>query len=292
MKLFKKVLAVTTLLTLAFSAVPASAATDVIDFEDGNTAEITNKYVKVDNDIDVLLEYSDGSAPTLVLNSFVDGNNKVVSRWYNTGNKYLINTNQTTNKYIENFTFTNIKTNYTLIYNTTLTRDLKTIRNCKFAGIMGDGYVIYGSSSVYSGVIDGLVVNIKGNDLHLLHDYTTNDHWNCNIKLETSATWINSIYAGDRDQIWHDSFFDITAPNLTAMKSGSGRSSYNNCVLDIKSNGELTFDTRNTMVSIFNSTNAPNATGTADKMVGVDATHWLDADYLADTVGFNIVESE
>lgn len=38
MKLFKKVLAVTTLLTLAFSAVPASAATDVIDFEDGNTA--------------------------------------------------------------------------------------------------------------------------------------------------------------------------------------------------------------------------------------------------------------
>jgi LPXTG-motif cell wall-anchored protein len=36
MKLFKKVLAATTVLTLAFSAVPVSAATDVIDFEDGN----------------------------------------------------------------------------------------------------------------------------------------------------------------------------------------------------------------------------------------------------------------
>ena len=53
MKLFKKVLAVTTLLTLAFSAVPASAATDVIDFEDGNTAGFSSNKTpegKVDGD--------------------------------------------------------------------------------------------------------------------------------------------------------------------------------------------------------------------------------------------------
>lgn len=251
-------------------------------------------YVKVGDNIDVMQEYDDGSAPTLVLNGYVDGDNKTISRWYNNGSRYLINSNNTADKYIENAIFTNIKTNYSLIYNQTSARygEHTIVRNCKFAGIMGDGYIFDGSNSNNNAMINGVVVNIKGNDLHLLKDYTSQDHSNCNIKLETSATWLNYIYAGDRDQKWYDSYFDITASNLTSIKSGDGRVSFDNCVLDIKSDGAFTFDTRNSMLSIFNSTNAPNAVGTAGKIVGVDDTHWLDANYLANTVGFNIVGDE
>lgn len=251
-------------------------------------------YVKVGDNIDVMLEYSEGNAPTLVLNGYVDGDGKTISRWYNTGSNYLININNTADKYIENAIFTNIKTTYSLVYNQTSARygEHTAIRNCKFAGIMGDGYVFDGSNSNNNAMINGVVVNIKGNDLHLLKDYTSQNHSNCNIKLETNATWLNYIYANDRDQKWYDSYFDITAPNLTSIKGGDGRVSFDNCVLDIKTDGTFTFDTRNSMLSIFNSTNAPNAVGTAGKIVGVDDTHWLDAEYLEYTVGFNIVEEE
>lgn len=252
-------------------------------------------YVKVANDIDVLAEYPDGDAPTLTLGAYIDGDNHTISRWYCTGQRYMITTNNTGDKYIENAIFTNIKTSYSLVYNQTSARygEHTAIRNCKFAGIMGDGYVFDGSGSNNNAMINGVVVNIKGNDLHLLKDYTTQNHSNCNIKLVTNAHWIYYIYANDRDQKWYDSYFDITAPNLTSIKGGDGRVSFDNCVLDIKTVCEdFTFDTRNSTISIFNSTNAPGANGTAGKIVGVDDTHWLDAAWIADNVGFNIVEEE
>ena len=45
-------------------------------------ANENDKYIKIEDDIEVLLEYPDGDAPTLVLNSYVDGDNKTISRWY------------------------------------------------------------------------------------------------------------------------------------------------------------------------------------------------------------------
>lgn len=250
------------------------------------------KYVRVGNNIDVLAEYSDGSAPTLVLNSFVDGDGRTISRWYNTGEKYLIRTRNTT--CISNTNFTNIKTNYSLIYNLSDGNSNHiTIQNCKFAGIMGDGYVFAGTRDTRSGKIDGVAVNIKGGNLFLTFDYAEHSYGNCNIRLETSATGLFDIQTYNSES-FYDSYFDITAPNLTDMlvNPNSRHINFDNCVLDIRTNGAVTFDSGNSAISIFNSSHAPNAVGTAGKIVGVDNTHWLDAAYLADTVGFNIVGGE
>ncbi len=70
MKLLKKILAVTTVLALAYSVVPVSAATDVIDFEDGNFAGFDTNKTKdgaVDGDAFVLsvVDYN-GSKALLV----------------------------------------------------------------------------------------------------------------------------------------------------------------------------------------------------------------------------------
>ena len=250
-------------------------------------------YVKVGDNIDVMLEYSEGNAPTLVLNGYVDGDGKTISRWYNTGERYLITTNNTT--YIENAIFTNIKTNYSLIYNLSdYNPDHITVQNCKFAGIMGDGYVFAGQGDSSSGKIDGIAVNIKGGDLKFMYIGSSSgvSYSNLNIKLSTSTTRLceSNYYINSN---FNDSYFELDAPNLTEISNTPNRMIFfDNCVLDIKSDGAITFDSGNAMLSIFNSTNAPNAVETAGKIVGVDDTHWLDAEYLEYTVGFNIVEEE
>lgn len=257
------------------------------------------KYVRVGNNIDVMQEYDDGTAPTLVLNGSVDGDGKTISRWYNTGSNYLIRTKNST--VIENAIFTNIKTSYSLIYNLSdQNHDHITVSNCKFAGIMADGYIFDGSRDTRGGKVNRVAINIKGANLKLVYyGSSAGGVWwnNLNVKLDTSATILCERYYQDyfsNSSMFYDSYFDITAPNLTNISDSANnkRVSFENCVLDIKTDNAVTFDTANTTLSIFNSTNAPNAVGTAGKIVGVDDTHWLDAEYLEYTVGFNIVEEE
>lgn len=250
------------------------------------------KYVKVGNNIDVLTEYSDGSAPTLVLNSYVDGDNKTISRWYCTGQRYMITTNNTT--YIKNAIFTNIKTGWSLVYNVSdYDHEHITVQNCKFAGIMGDGYVFAGQGDTRSGKLDSITVNIKGGNLKLIYHggsfSFSNGNFNVKLKTSTSYLWDSNYYMTSS---FYDSYFELDAPNMTSMSNTSRYLNFDNCVLNLKSNGSITFDSGNSAISIFNSTNAPNAVGTAGKIVGVDDTHWLDAAWIANNVGFNIVAGD
>lgn len=260
----------------------------------------SDKYVKVANNINVIAEYPDGDAPTLVLNSNVDGDNKTINEWYCTGSRYMISTNNTLH-YIKNCIFTNIKTTYHLVsIQVPYGQDsFVVVNNCKFAGVMGDGYIFSPNVNRDSrnGTIQNVVINIKGNDLKLLYIGTGNDYphfYNFNVKLTTDASLLVYSYYSGRYIYFNDSYMEIDGHNINMYLSGesSKKVLFDNSVVDIKTNETLYFDSGNSLVSIFNSTHAPSAYGVTGKVIGVDDTHWLDADYLANTVGFNIVTGE
>lgn len=260
----------------------------------------TDKFIKVNNDIDVLLEYPDGDAPTLVLNGNVDGDNKTISRWYCTGSRYLITTGVSCH-YIKNCIFTNIKTTYHLVsIGVPSNQDsFVVVNNCKFAGIMGDGYIFSPNVNrdTRNGTVQNVVINIKGNDLKLLYIGTGNDYphfYNFNVKLKTNASQLLYSYYSSRYIYFNDSYIEVDGPNIELYLSGesSKKVIFDNSIVDIKTSNTLYFDSGNSLISIFNSTHAPSAQGVADKVIGVDNTHWLDADYLANTVGFNILTGD
>lgn len=249
------------------------------------------KYVKVANDIDVLAEYSDGSAPTLVLNSYVDGDNKSISRWYCTGQRHMITTNNTT--YIKNTIFTNIKTGWSLVYNVSDgNSDHITVQNCKFAGIMGDGYVFNGQGDTRSGKLDGITVNIKGGNLKLIYQGGPSgfSNGNFNVKLKTSASylWDSNYYMTSS---FYDSYFELDVPDMTSMSNSSRYLHFDNCVLDITTDEELVINGGNSVLSIFNKTHASKIDDIAGKIVGIDDVNWHNPTALAEA-GFNIVAGE
>lgn len=249
------------------------------------------KYVKVANDIDVLSEYPDGSAPTLVLNSYVDGDNKTISRWYCTGQRYMITTNNTT--YIKNAIFTNIKTSWSLVYNVSDgNSDHITVQNCKFAGIMGDGFVFDGQNDTRSGKLDRITVNIKGSNLKLIFQGGSAgfSNGNFNVKLKTSASylWDSRYYINSS---FYDSYFELDAPDMTSMSNTSRYLYFNNCVLDITTDEETVINGGNSVLSIFNSTNAPHINEIEGKIVGIEDVNWHNPTALAEA-GFNIVAGD
>lgn len=254
------------------------------------------KYVKVGNNIDVLTEYADGSAPTLVLNSYVDGDNKTISRWYCTGQRYMITTNNTT--YIKNTIFTNIKTGWSLVYNMSDgNSDHVTVQNCKFAGIMGDGYVFAGQGDTRSGKLDGITVNIKGSNLKLIYQggQAGFSNGNFNVKLKTSASylWDSNYYMTSS---FYDSYFELDVPNMTSMSNVSRYLNFDNCVIDLKTNAVVSpntfpFNTGNSMLTIVNNSHCPVSDATPNKILGVSDTNWHNAAFLA-SQGFNIVAGD
>lgn len=257
-------------------------------------ANIGGAYVKVGANIDVLTEYSDGSAPTLVLNGYVDGDNKTISRWYCTGQRYMVTTNNTT--YIKNTIFTNIKTGHSLVYNLSDGNSGHiTVQNCKFAGIMGDGFVFDGQADTRSGKLDGITVNIKGSNLKLIYQGGSSSfsNGNFNVKLKTSASylWDSRYYMTSS---FYDSYFELDASNMTSMSSsGSRYLNFDNCVIDLKTSAiespnTFPFDTGNSLLTIVNNSHCPVSDATPNKILGVSDTNWHNAAFLA-SQGFNIV---
>lgn len=250
----------------------------------------SEKYVKIDNDIDVLLEYPNGNAPKITLNAFVDGNDKTISRWYNTGNNYLIDTNSTYSAYIENVKFTNIRTSYSLIYNYTMSSNFSPIRNCTFAGLMQDGYVFNTYTGTATPPLRGITINIKGSNLRLLKDRTNNNHYNCNIKLKSNAASLYYNNTRNATTVFNDSYLDLDMPNLTQWEEeASAYMAFNNCALDIKTNSTLAMPTGNSVLSIYNQTHGPNLSSSdTSKIVGVADSDWLNLSALS-ALGFNTV---
>ena len=76
MKLFKRILVVIAVLTLTLSAIPASAATDVVDFEDGNFSSF---FIKEGDGDPALLSVVDfNGSKALFIDSQENGTPKVV----------------------------------------------------------------------------------------------------------------------------------------------------------------------------------------------------------------------
>lgn len=248
----------------------------------------SGKYVKIGNDINVLAEYPNGDVPTLVVNGYVDGDNKTISRIYNTENKHCISFNNSADSYIENTKFTNISTTYSLIDNSTSAQYHVTLRNCAFAGLMRDGYILNRTGS-YCGSVSGCSFNISGSDLHLVNDNYDNVYENCNIKVETSASWLCYNNARNRTATFDGCYLEISAPDLARFGDESSTyARFNNSVLDITTANAVGIDGNNSSVSIFNSTHAPNIATTGNTK-GVSDEKWLDVAYLQ-SIGFNIVE--
>lgn len=261
-------------------------------------ASNTDAYVKVANDIDVLAEYPNGDAPTLVLNGYVDGNNKTISRWYCTGSRYLITTN-TTCHYIKNCTFTNIKTGYNLVsIGVPYGQDSYiVINNCKFAGIMGDGYIFSPNENrdTRNGTIQNVAIDIKGNNLKLLYIGTGTDYphfYNFNVKLTSNASELLFSYYSTRHVFFNDSQLELHMPNITSIGNANAYCSFDNSILDLyNETNNVSFSSENANVSIFNKTHAPETTEIANKMVGILDANWHNVSALADA-GFNIVVGE
>lgn len=272
----------------------ATTWAELVTYASGN-----GNYVKVANNIDVLTEYPNGDAPTLVLNGNVDGDNKTISRWYCVESRYMIRTTNST--YIKDTIFTNIKTNGSLIYNLSDGNSGHiTVQNCKFAGIMGSGYVFDGQRDTRSGKLDSVTINIKGADLKLIYQGGQGgfSNSNFNVKLVTTANILCDMYYQGMTNIFYDSYFNIDAPNLTKISESAGynkKVNFDNCVIDLKTSAiespnTFPFDTGNSLLTIVNNSHCPVSDVTG-KILGVSDTNWYNATFLA-SQGFNIVAGE
>ena len=112
---------------------------------------------------------------------------------------------------------------------------------------------------------------------------------NCYVKIKSESTetklFKGSIVNGGRDsyfEIETDHFFDGATCSVI----------FENCVFDITTDVTFTFDIDATVPpSILRASHAPNGVG-LDKISAVTEEHWLDAPYLKEQLGFNIVVEE
>ena len=162
--------------------------------------------------------------PTLTINGYVDGDGHVLRGMYNTESKHCIVFNASYSGTLTNCEFPNIDTVFSLI-NNRVSSNRTTITNCKFAGKVASGYILNRPDD-YCGAISGCSFNIKGGDLHFSNEYRDNTHLNCNIKMQTSASWLIYNDAASRTTNFTNCYFTISAPNFTEFTADTGYDSY------------------------------------------------------------------
>ena len=250
----------------------------------------SGKYTQVGNDIDVLAEYPSGNVPTLSVRGYVDGNDCTLKGIYNTESKHIIAFSPSYNGLLENANFANINTSYSLIDNRASSASHVNIKNCKFAGKMQDGYILDRPESYYSGKVEGTSVNMKGGNMKLCNDYYNQTYTNCNIKIDTTATYLCNQNAYNYASIFLNCYMEINAPNLTEFgDSSTSFMKFDNTVLDLTTNNAVPFRVSdNAGISIFNSDHAPNMVTTGN-VKAVSTENWLNVSYLQG-IGFDIME--
>lgn len=246
------------------------------------------KYTKLGNDIDAMAEFPNGNIPQLVVKGNVDGDGHTINGVYNTESKTVIAFNASEVGILENTNFTNVNTSYSLI-NGISTQDNVIMRNCKFGGKMQDGYILQCSEGSQCGLLSGCSFNIKGGNLHFCYCYGNRTHSNCNIKMDTTATWLVAQYQIGATATFLNCYLDINAPNITEFTDDS-RSyvKFDNTVLDLTTAKAVPIRVdSNSGVSIFNSDHAPNITESGN-VKGVSTANWLNVSHLQ-SIGFDIV---
>lgn len=247
----------------------------------------SGKYLKIDNDINIIEEYPDGDMTQLVIKAVIDGNNKVISNWYYIGSDSLILISNAGAR-VNNLTFRNIYTSILVdrkgfIQTTTSGGSDYIFNNCNFSGVVNSSFC-WDTNRV--NLFKQCSFNLKctyDNKLFAGENHNVPTGISCYIKVHcTKACYIN-YYAW-----WIDSYFEITADDAVknSVMFRKDSTCFDNCVIDSYLTATETITGDSAAISIVNSTHAPNYS-VASNIALVDDTHWLDVSYLANTIGFN-----
>lgn len=259
-------------------------------------------YIKVGNDINIADEFPNGDAPKLYLtHAFIDGDGKIITNWYNTENKPMIECSGTSsssyikNPHIENLTIRNILATHPSSYFITThygTSDgIFMFYNCKFAGKCMGGFSKQADTGGNNDNFQRCSFNI---DCGASSFSYRSRFRSCKIKTKTSN---DSLFLyNDANQVIRDSYIiaEMTSDSAT-VKFNDTSTDYalNNCVIDITTNAVLTKIGKAVTtypISIINLAHAPNATEYAGNVAGVSGENWHNIAYLQ-SIGFLCVEN-
>lgn len=260
----------------------------------GNSSS-TKRYLKIMNDINISEEYTNGIlTDSLVCRSIdLDGNGKKISNWNKqTGYMFLVE-DEVGNECIHDLIFNNINVPVTADHFMRGNGVTDLFKNCIFRGQIAKPFIKnvsgYESVTVEFNGCNFYIKDIRTGSNNLFDDGGNHVKLkNCYFQYESTvsgpiftAFWNSSPMAGV------DSAFEMKLPNYTSTQLGSEQDvKFMNCTLDITTNAGLGINGYSEMISIFNLTHAPNASG--DNTVGITDENWLNTTALAEA-GFNVV---
>lgn len=254
-------------------------------------ADEQGAYITVGNDINITSEYPDGNMPTLEIDStHIDGNNKTISNWYKNTSGYCIewtNSNDATSD-IKNLILGNIipSSNVTAFCKT-VSHTVPVFENCGFYGdlnsIFKEGETALVKDCSFNFNLKKQVTQGEST----FYDFNGIIFENCYVILkDTTAVAQRHLFSNFyTNPFAKNSYFEVetTAASMTQYKQGQGAE---NSVFDIQASASWEWgNAEGYSCSIFNSTSAPNLTG-SNNVKAVDDTHWLDVAYLS-SIGFN-----
>lgn len=255
----------------------------------------TKRYLKIMNDINLSGEYTNGIlTDSIICRSIdLDGNGKKISNWNKQTGYTFVVADGVGNESIHDLEFNNINLPATADHFMRGNGVTDLFKNCIFRGQIAKPFLKnltdHENCHVEFNSCNFYIKDIRTGTNNLFDDAT--NHVNlksCYFQYESTvsgpvfAAWWNQSY-----QAGIDSAFEMKLPNYTQGTLGNEEDVYfTNCTLDITTNASLTINGNSEMISIFNSTHAPNASGT--NAAGISDENWLNTTVLAEA-GFNVV---
>ena len=258
-------------------------------------ASETDSVVYIDSDIDIMDEYPDGDMPSLTVNGTVEGNGFTISNWYHAAGWVSNYINFGANGVIKNLKMKNIycQTNGSYAFvGSTAHKTTYFFEDCEFTGIIVTGSFIratYVDDYLKHCSVNLLLKNNSGFS-YVGEAFSKNGKMdNCYVKIKSESTETN-LFKGSIVNGGRDSYFEIETDHF--YDEGTCSVIFENCVFDITTDASFTFDINsNVSPSILRVSHAPHAT-CLDKMHDVTEEHWLDASYLKNDIGFNIIAED
>lgn len=252
--------------------------------------------VNIDNDINITDEYPDGDMPALTVNGTIEGHGCTISNWYHTANWGSNYITFGDNGVIKNMKLKNIycqvQGSLAFANHPSGNKNGYYFEDCEFTGIIVTGMFIRG---YYVGdylkhcSVNLLLKNDAGFS-YVAQAFSKSGRMdNCYVKIKSESTE-TKLFKGSIVNGGRDSYFEIETEHF--FDGATCSVIFENCVFDITTNAQFTFDINsNVSPSILRASHAPNASCT-NKISAVTEEYWLDASYLKNTVGFNIIAED
>lgn len=280
-----------------------------------NPDSLSECYIKVGNDIDIVEEYPFGDMPVLDFgaNVFLDGDGKTITNWYYTGTEtYVIKISGKTSKpsWMKNLHLANIvskssgasaKFLYVDGESSAVTR--LCIENCTFVGIFFTLVMQITSGSLNTIALRSCAFNVllKSSSKFNRTSSSCLGFESCNIRIvsESNAPSYLLSKGGSGLGYPHNCYFDISIPNgSTSSNTTISDSYYDNCVIKLTTplgstaSSKAKFGNANTglNVSIINTSASPGVEPeTATQLKEVTDQNWHNIAYLQ-SIGFSAGE--